>query len=534
MNKSRVFGLYETKQDRVNKLAKCLAQTDRLRHIWLAGAPPHYPSVYAARRVELLLKDQIRQVYLKRREAQVIPDPSGTLNMPNSIPKLLNRTPVPPAVIACTLRPTYFLPRTSPLRGAVEDGGVLGRLRLRFPRLPEGLTEQSRWDVTTNGKGKTKTTSILEGDPYDHVYETEVQTPIDGRMPPYCGPGRLMLWYVADLQQQTSLNYKRLEGGDDLRIWADALAQTTINLLDAEFGIKAWADETYTALWVRRKGANGDEGPERQIAAIWPHIDEKSSIVSAGITLNVGLPREEQISTEEEGGGSGERKEANDEPDDTTTSIAAELASRPAGFNPKHRLKSDAVRLGKTMPVREIGAPASADPAGALVWYTRASEEGVGAETVAPLGMDNYSISVAWSHELTRVLGYRNALVDHHRDGGWTTRKVTPAGDKRLPMRPRIFATKERSDASESRNKEEEIITFNLGDIDDKSADILLEDAGAPPKRIANFERTLYRLVANLKQSVGANKLDTRNVDGYKEKAFKSQQKSQNKRITGS
>ncbi|KAK8127706.1 hypothetical protein PG984_008814 [Apiospora sp. TS-2023a] len=518
MNTTRVIGLYETKQDRVNKLAKRLAQTDRLRHIWLADAPPHYPSVYAARRVELLLKDQIRQVYVKRREARVIPDPSGTRNVPNSIPKLLTRTPVPPAVIACTLRPTYFLPRTSPLRGAVEDGGVLGRLRLQFPRLPEGLTEQSRWDVTTNGKGKTKTTSILEGDPYDHVYKTEVQTPIDGRMPPTAGPAGSCS-----------------EGGDDLRIWADALAQTTINLLDAEFGIKAWADETYTGLWVRRKGANGDEGPERQIAAIWPHIDEKSSIVSAGITLNVGLPREEQISTEEEeGGGSGKPEEAKDEPDDTTTSIAAELASRPTGFNPKHSLKSDAVRLGKTMPVREIGAPASTNPAGGLVWYTRASEEGVGAETVAPLGMDNYSISVAWSHELTRVLGYRNARVDHHRDGGWTTRKVTPAGDKRLPMRPRIFATKERSDASERRNKEEEIITFNLGDIGDISADSLLEDAGAPPKRIANFERTLYRLVANLKQSVGANKLDTRNVDGYTEKSSKSQQKSQNKKTTGS
>lgn len=519
----------ETKRDRVAKLARRLAQTDRLRHIWLADAPPHYPSVYAARRVEQLLKEQIQKARQKRLEAKVLvlPDPSPIQNVPKTIKKLLERTPPPPAVIACTLRPTYFLPQNSPLRRAVKDGGVLSQLRLRFPRLPEGLTEQSRWDVVTSPK--TKKTTALAGDPYDHVYEAEVQTPIDGRMPPFCGPGRLMLWYVADLQQQSSLNYRRPEGGDDLGIWADALAQTTINLLDAEFGIKAWADPTYTGLWVRKRDANGDESPEeRQIAAIWPHIDE-ASIVTAGITLNVGLPREEQISTEEEGG-SGEQEEAKDEPD-ATTSIAAELASRPAGFNPKHRLKSDAVRLGKTMPVREIGAPASAHTVGGPIWYTRAREEEVGAETVAPLGMDNFSISVAWSHELTRVLGYRNALVDHQRDGGWTTRKVMSAGDtgvssssssRRLPMRPRILATKEHDDASEGRNKEEERITFNLGDIDEPTAHRSLDDAGAPPKRIANFQRTMFRLAANLKQSVGGNRLDTRNSEDYKEKIRES------------
>lgn len=528
MNIPRVTKPLETKQDRVVKLARRLAQTDRLRHIWLADAPPHYPSVYAARRVEQLLKEQIQKVRAKGREAKVSPDPNSIRNVPNSIKKLLERMPPPPAVIACTPRPTYFLPRTSPLRGAVEDGGVLSRLRLQFPRLPDSLTEQSRWEVVSNPK--TKTTTALEGDPYDHVYEAELQTPIDGRMPPFCGPGRLMLWYVADLQQQSSLNYKRPEGGEDLRIWADALAQTTINLLDAEFGIKAWADPTYTGLWVRRRGANGDEGPERQIAAIWPHIDEASLIVTAGITLNVGSPREEEIRTEEEGEKEEKEEEAKDEPDDTTTSIAAELASRSAGFNPKHRLKSDVVKLGKTMPVREIGAPASVYTAGGPVWYTCAPEEDVGAETVAPLGMDNYSISVAWSHELTRVLGYRNALVDHKRDVGWTTCEVMPAGDRglssssssqRLPQRPRIYATKERGDANEKR-KTDESIPFNLGDLGEESADGLPEDAGAPPKRIPNFERTMYRLAANLKQSIGGNKLDTRNADGYKENFEKS------------
>ncbi|KAK8028247.1 hypothetical protein PG991_005303 [Apiospora marii] len=364
-------------------------------------------------------------------------------------------------------------------------------------------------------------------DPYDHVYDAEVQTPIDGRMPPFCGPGRLMLWYVADLRGPSSLNYTGPEEGADLRIWADALAQTTINMLDAEFGIKAWADPAYTGLWVKGRDANGDEGPEdRQIAAIWPHIDKVPPIVTAGITLNVGLPREEQISTEEEGEGTGKQEEAKDDPD-ATTSIAAELASRPADFDAKHGLKSEAVKLGKTMAVQEIGDPASAQSADGPVWYTRSIEEGVDAETVAPLGMDNYSISVAWSHELTRVLGYRNALVDHHRDGGWTTREVISAGDRRLssssslqrlPMRPRIYARKERGDASEKPTKEEERITFDLGGIGESSADEPLEDAGAPPKRIPSFERTLYRLAANLKQSLSGNRLDTRNADEHKEK----------------
>ncbi|KAK8080445.1 hypothetical protein PG997_008263 [Apiospora hydei] len=379
MTLPRVIKPLETKQDRVAKLASHLAQTERLRHIWLADAPPHYPSIYTASRVEKLLKEQIIKSREKRREARVSANPIADGRVPKTIQKLLDRWPLPLAVIAFTPRPTYFLPRNSPLRGAVAKGGVLSRLRLLFPRLPQGLgsAAQSRWDVFANSKSETATTAATtspEEDAYDHVYETEARAPVDGRMPPFSGPGRLMLWTVADLHQPPSQEYRDGQRDNDMFSWAEALAQTTIRLLEQEFGIKARSDPSYSGLWVRR--GRGDDAPERQIASIWPHVDEETNIVTAGITLNVGLPREVQILTEKE-----EMKESATaswsgaqpfDPDDGTTSIAAELAAKPASFNPKDRLKSDIIRLGKTLPVRQLGAPPRPRPPPAAPSGTRA------------------------------------------------------------------------------------------------------------------------------------------------------------------
>ncbi|KAK7956303.1 uncharacterized protein PG986_005525 [Apiospora aurea] len=542
MTLSRAIKPLETKRDRVTKLASHLAQTGRIRHIWLADAPPHYPSIYAASRVEKLLKEQIIKGREKRREARVSANPIADGRVPKTIQKLLDRWPLPLAVVAFTPRPTYFLPRNSPLRRAVAKGGGLSRLRLLFPRLPAGLgsAAQSRWDVFANSKSETATTAATtspEENAYDHVYETEARAPVDGRMPPFSGPGRLMLWTVADLHQPPSQEYR--DGRDnDTFSWPEALAQTTIRLLDQEFGIKARSDPSYSGLWVRR--GRGDDAPERQIASIWPHVDEETNIVTAGITLNVGLPREVQVFTEEE-----KMKESATaswsgaqpfNPEDDTTSIAAELGAKPASFNPKDRLKSDIIRLGKTLPVRQLGAPpASEASAGRPVWYTRTLEDRAAAETCAPLGMDNYGISVAWSHELARVLRLRNARVDHHSDAGWTTREVAPAPEpsvppssspssdeflralhqqkekkhalRRMPVRPRVYRTPAHDVGPDEQQPGEEAEVKHL------------EDAAATPGRIVNFERTMIKVLSHLKVSIGGKKLDTRNSDSYKEQS---------------
>ncbi|KAK8051882.1 hypothetical protein PG993_003267 [Apiospora rasikravindrae] len=514
MTLPRVIKPLETKQDRAAKLARHLAQTERLRHIWLADTPPHYPPVYAARRVEQLLKEQILKSRARRHEAKLPANPIAGGVLPKTIQKLLERWPLPPAVIAFTPRPTYFLPRSSPLREAVGKGGFLSRLRLLFPRLPEGLglAAQSQWDMFANSKAQTITATTT--------------SPAED-----AGPGRLMLWTIADLDQPPSHEYR--DGQEnDMFSWAETLAQTTIRLLDQEFGIKARADPSYSGLWVRR--GRGGDAQERQIASIWPHVDEATNIVTAGVTLNVGLPLEVQILTEEE-----ERKETATaspstqpfDPDEDTTSIAAELAAKPTSFNAKDRLKSDIIRLGKTMPVRQLGAPSSSHSAGRPVWFTRTLEDGAAAETCAPLGMDNYGISVAWSHELARVLGLRNALVDHHNDGGWTTREVapghgpsslstSPSSDKfyrafhqekerkhslrRMPIRPRVYKTRAQDEGPDKQQ---------LGEAGEE----LLEDTAAAPKHIVNnFERTMTKVLAHLKQSVEGKKLDTRNSESYK------------------
>ncbi|KAK8042541.1 hypothetical protein PG994_013024 [Apiospora phragmitis] len=436
MNIPQVIKPLETKQERVAKLARHLAQTDRLRHIWLADAPPHYPSVYAATRVKDLLKEQILQAREKRRAAQVLPPNAdsladdGGIKAPKSIRQLLERTPPPPAVIAFTPRPTYFLTRYSPLRDIVGKGGDLSRLRLLFPRLPEWLpTAQSRHrqrdaipanstqnQATTTTTTATTTSSSTTEDPYDHIYETEVRPPLDGRMPPFSGPGRLMLWTVADLQQRPSTGFSPVGKGQEkgeLYSWAATLAQATTNLLKFDFGILARPDPSYSGLWVRR--GHGPDVPERQIAAIWPHVEEESAIVTAGITLNVGLPREVQLfaGEDEEGkeaAAAAAASEKNDGPEDPdgndhdkdedTTSIAAELAARPPGFQPKMWPESNLVNVGKHPPAWWRHGASSPSDRPRPVWYTRAIEKGgrtgsVG--TFAPLGIDNYGISVAWS-----------------------------------------------------------------------------------------------------------------------------------------
>ncbi|KAK6828137.1 biotin lipoate a b protein ligase protein [Apiospora arundinis] len=582
---SQVTKPFEAKKARVAKLASRLALTDRLRHIWLADAPPHYPSVYVASRVEKLLKGQILEVRKKRKVAKTLPATNASLNvgsepkLPKTIQQLLERSLLPPAVIAFTPRPTYFLPKQSPLDEAVRKGGVLSRLRLEFPRLPaEGLTMADEFAIATSPKDKengsaTKrkyttlaSSNTAPADPYDHVYETEVHAPLDSRMPPFSGPGRLMLWTVADMEQPRSIRLpfqgrgRREDEGyggedtpppNDIYLWARILAETTINILDSQFGIKAWADPTYSGLWVRRrKGRDDVDGKDRQIAAIWPHVDKASAIVTAGMMLNVGSPKETQLLTEEENpslssstsssGQAATRNENNKtaddislNSDDDTTSIATELVARPMGYNPKHRLRrADLVQIGKTMPVRQIGVPSSGSGPGGPVWYTRTVEKHdrpglASVETCAPLGMDNYAFSVAWSHELTRVLGLLNPHVDHYRDGGWTTLEVADepragswasrggggdGGDgekhltRRLPVRARVYNT--RTGDEDNYHQEDEEGGFKSDDNGMASVEKgLLEP---------NFQRTMSRLLRDLSQSVGGKRLDTRNTEDYR------------------
>ncbi|KAK8105455.1 hypothetical protein PG999_008814 [Apiospora kogelbergensis] len=529
------------------QLSRHLAQTGRLRHVWLADAPPLYPSVYTAHRVEQLLKKQILEVRRKRGFAEFVASPRGktTLKVPRTVQKLLERTLPPPTVIGFTPRPTYFLPEQSPLRDAVQQDGVLSRLRLVFPTLPAkglAMAEQSRSDkvaiaTSPSDEESNDTVNATLTPPenaYDHVYETEVREPLDWRMPPFSGPGRLMLWTVADLQQPLGQNFRdprwresiygsreAMPSPDDVQyLWAAILAQTTIYLLNDQFGIRAWADPTYSGLWVTRTKPNGDvDGPDRQIAAIWPHVDKESDIVTAGMTLNVASPKEYQVLTEEGEESSSGQAAAGSENDnnsktaehvdldsDDTTSIAAELAAKAPGYNPKHRLRwADMVKLGKVMPVRQIGAISSKYSPGGPLWYTRAFEgrqEGTGAdiEMCAPVGMDNYPISVAWSHELARVLGYPSPHVDHLHNDGWSTldvsRESRPGSSSswdgydsdnarpspRLPKRPYVCKSKK----------------IKKG----------------PHKEEHKFETTMSRLLRDLEVSVGGKRLDPRNEQG--------------------
>ncbi|KAH8681169.1 hypothetical protein BX600DRAFT_13900 [Xylariales sp. PMI_506] len=331
----------------------------RLRHIHIPDSAPHFPPFWMVSNVGRYLMGQTVGAVKAKKAAQQLGTGRERRSHDAAIP--------PPTVLSFTPHPTYFTANKTIVALAREI--ELPQMTIQFPRMSANLKFVPNF-LYGHERGRSSTIEERD-DPYDFDYVPAISATLQRNMPPYLGPGRLVLWPVFDLRTQ-GRRYDR--GPKCVKEHSELLAKTTIACLKREFGIAAWADSNYTALHTKLG----------KIASIWPKFDY--GVASCGVSINVSQPSDGLLGDLEGAPTPEVQKMLRDDADRATT-IWAELES-------------------------EVGAPPSADRIvdcsqgwriRRRLWYTQSNEER--ARSYAPLGMDNYPLAVSWSHELASQLG---------------------------------------------------------------------------------------------------------------------------------
>ncbi|KAH8202548.1 hypothetical protein TruAng_003259 [Truncatella angustata] len=413
----------------------------RLRHIHIPDSAPHYPPFDLVKRVDRLLRSQIRHGRPKLRRSR---GGKACLACP------------PPTVLSFTSAPAYFIENTS-IRTRKSTAAALESIRLTWPRSEDYPAPVSNFHVSSGDEGdQPQATAAVPGDPFDHTYKPDLLEPLLDLMPPYHGPGRLVLWPVIDMHTLGATGSAPV--GQEL---AALLAHTTSAMLRREFGIATSVGRDFTSLIVS-SGA--------QIAAIWPGTKDGAS--TYGVTINIAEPQEtvsaKHIQQED--------AVAQDSGDEVATTVAGELAS-------VHELAPlESIHNRRFVALKPVGDLGDAVTKGSQ-WYTRTYETNV---SFAPLGMDNYGFAVSWAYELARAMDI--SFVESKTTNGWELRDFSKSVKQpRLTARPQVY-----TQSAEPENHD--VPSIEQG-------------------RVPSWDLTQRRLLRDLEKSVGGKKLDTRKVE---------------------
>lgn len=396
----------------------------RLRHIHLPDRAPLYAPRASATKIRTLLENQITE----QREAaaskplawdgicassgtgdrDVAEVTSGTLA--REMRSWLQRAAPPPTVLSFTRRPTYVIPKYSLNQKEPWDVQRLcDKLKVDmdfpFPEPPGWSSSpwRSPWEVDKDEKELTHNPLRQSSVPGVIIMPCAV--------PMFYGPGQLTMWPVMDLLDTTQRGKLFRTRYEFERILED----TTIKVLEREYGINAFSIPGKDGVWVQSNIPSEDEWqvasetpygrflPNRQNTRIIATIqaDVCRDITRFGISIHVGSPTLHPALR-----ATGKNPWRPLRQHHQTTSIAAELSyigSVTSSSGPGQDLQMTAEKKSnyvhtffeETGLLKDVGIKA--------VPYSSVLVQ-PGLRKPAPLGLDNRDLSTAWTCEFSFFL----------------------------------------------------------------------------------------------------------------------------------
>lgn len=387
----------------------------RVRHVAIPDIPPRYPPYQIASTIRATLTDHIAS-FRQFNEEQL--KPRGDLTIAQ------------PTVVAFTPRPTFVIPGYPRVHPELKEP-----LRVSFPPPPEW--SPSLWKPTWQ-KG------IEDGpdgpDPLDHGYEPDVIHDGHAQEPAYHGPGHLLLRPVLDLDAMALT-------GIPLSWYKTILETTTVALLKRGFGINVFTRPDQPGIWLNGN-TGGDSQAEqnetewlRRVASIDATVQD--GITSGGVTIHVGQPTFGMSLDKHQN--PWERLGAT-RPQSIVEHMGQFQRDNPT---PLRNVEGSEIFQRHIRLKCDYWAP-SWDPKQDHLAYT---VYGSGAQRrTAPLGMDNFQIGAAWTHEFARQLAAvpdnsmdLDKVVDHamivnalhHKAPHWKPTDITTVNSS-PPARPNL------------------------------------------------------------------------------------------------
>lgn len=379
-----------------------------LRHVHF----PDHPPLYAPRGMAMNLRDVLESLVAKQRFPYLGQASNGTSRDGEEsdgdskdlaeMEEWLRRAPPPPIVLSHTRRPTYIIPKhraenQSHWETDFMSNSLKASLEVNFPEPPG-------WSSLPWRRGSQADTpeEELPHHPLQHSWEPGVMImPCAEAM--FLGPGQLSLWPIMDLRDNVQLSKKI---GTKYQL-ERLLEDTTIKVLEREYGIAAYAIPGRPGVWVDSHippaemfedniGTADDYVPvrgqnTRRIATV--HADIVNDISRYGVSIHVGSPAPSADASVASNPWSRLRQH------NQTTSIAAELAYigfTPISTEPGRALRQPSDRKSKYLstlftterPFCPTGLPA-------MPYSSIAVRPGH--KQAAPLGLDNRDLSTAWT-----------------------------------------------------------------------------------------------------------------------------------------
>lgn len=380
-----------------------------LRHVHLPDLPP----LYAPRSMALKLRDILESLIAEQRVAsedwaseRSPRDDEWRHDESKDLAEMrewLRRAPPPPTVLSHTRRPTYIIPKhraekQSPWETGFMSSSLKGNLEVTFPEPPEwsSLPWKLGWQADIPDEE-------LPHQPLHHSWEPGVMI-MPCAEPMFLGPGQLSLWPIMDLRDNVQVSRKIRSQYDLERLLED----TTIKVLEREYGIAAYAIPGRPGVWVDshippaelfedRVSVASDHPPPRgqstrRIATV--HADIVNDISRYGVSIHVGSPAPSADASAAPNNPWNRLRQHHQ-----TTSIAAELAH--TGFTPRSTEPGQASRQPSERKSKYLSTLFTTErpfcATGLKTMPYSAITVRPGHKQAAPLGMDNRDLSTAWT-----------------------------------------------------------------------------------------------------------------------------------------